>query len=138
MNKSILLGGVTFAVALNVALAPVASTEAAVQKTKDDCTTAWAVLAPGNDRGQSAVREVVAEHKGWSAEGYEPMVSQKFALMVFDVEGSDQTAVVAHCGHGATCNQLAAEVEQKHADLHEPVVVCTKDPPVTLENGRAM
>jgi hypothetical protein len=138
MFKKLSLGGVAFVAALGVGMLIVAPTDAAVTKTKEDCKTAWAVLGPANERGTSAVTEVVDEHPGWSADGYEPMVSQKFALMVFDVEGQDTAAIVAHCGHGATCNQLATEVEQKHADLHDPVVVCTVDPPAPLSNGRSM
>ena len=135
MRKTLVLGGVA-AAALMISILPVRETDAAVTRTKDDCTTAWAVLGPGTQRGQDAVRQVVKEHPGWSDSGYEPMVSQKFQLMVFNVVGSQDTVVVAHCGHGATCNQLAEEMEAKHADLSDPVVVCTVDNPSPLENGK--
>ena len=137
MHKLLTMGGVALVAALSVGLLPTTS-QAGVTRTKDDCKTAWAVLTANNAQGQEAVKEVVAEHPSWSADGYEPMVSQKFALMVFDVVGSDDSVIVAHCGHGATCNQLAEEVEKKHADLHDPVIVCTVDSPTPLENGRAM
>ena len=39
------------------------------------------------------------------------------------------TAYVAHCGHGATCNELAREVLKAYPELGNPVVYCTNEPP---------
>jgi hypothetical protein len=115
-----------------------------VTPTKDDCTTAWAILIshhPSVHGGfphpdfLEAVQNVTKWHAHWNSGGYEPGVSQKFSLCNADlkfVEGGG--AVVAHCGHGATCNELAREVLKAYPELGSPGVYCTIDPPVVLEN----
>ncbi|MCA9625281.1 MAG: hypothetical protein KC731_39940 [Myxococcales bacterium] len=123
--------------ALGVGLLPV-ETEAAVTRAQDDCVTAWAVLAPGTDLGKNAVQGAMSKHKEWSASGYERGVAQKFELMIFDIIGSEDTALVAHCGAGVTCNELAEEVHKSNPNLSNPVVVCTVDNPNSLQNGRNM
>jgi hypothetical protein len=140
-----------------VALVPRDGTAAGqVTPTKDDCTTAWAILIahhPSVHGGfphpdfMEAVQNVVRWHPHWNSElpdphpcptgtsGYQPGCSQKFSLCSADlkfVEGGG--AVVAHCGHGATCNELAREVLKAYPELGSPGVYCTIDPPVVLEN----
>jgi hypothetical protein len=125
-----------------------------VKTTKDDCMTAWATLMASHptvhaafphQEYKEAILNVVKWHPHWNSEigptpggGYFPGVSQKFELLTFDtrfVEGG--TAYVAHCGHGATCNELAREVLKSYPELGSPQVDCTLEPPHVLENPQA-
>ena len=116
----------------------------AVTTTKDDCMSAWAILMASHPMVhgafphvdyKEAIMGVVKWHPHWTVGGYEPGISQKFDLQTFDTrfhEGG--TAYVAHCGHGATCNELAREVLKAYPELGSPVVYCVTDPPHILDN----
>lgn len=118
-----------------------------VTATKDDCSTAWAILMvshPTIHGGfqhpayEEAIMSVVKNRPHWTPTGYEPFVSQKFDLQKFDTRFNEGgTAYVAHCGHGATCNELAREVLKAYPEVGSPVVMCTIDPPHILENPAA-
>lgn len=109
-----------------------------VTTTKDDCVTAWAILTVGTAEGQEAVKNVVRWHRHWNAEGYEIGVSQKFQLHTFDRTFGGGNATVAHCGHGATCNELARVVAKAYPNAGNPVVYCTVEPPHILENPQSL
>jgi hypothetical protein len=125
-----------------------------VTTTKDDCLTAWAILMSSHPtvhaafphtEYKEAILNVVKWNPHWNSEigpnpgaGYFAGVSQKFDLQTFDTrfhEGG--TAYVAHCGHGATCNELARTVLKAYPELGSPVVYCTIEPPPILENPQA-
>jgi hypothetical protein len=106
-----------------------------VTTTKDDCATAWAILHTGDVAGQEQVKNVVRWHRHWSTEeGYLPGVSQKFQLHTFDRTFGGGSVTVAHCGHGATCNELAREVNKAYPNTGNPVVYCTIEAPHVLGN----
>ncbi len=86
---------------------------------------------------RSSIQRIISEDKRLSDEGYEERVAHKFELMVFDLTTIDGTAIVAHCGHGGTCNLLAQKLHSNFP-TSQPVVVCTHDPPSSIENGRSM
>ena len=109
-----------------------------VTTTKDDCVTAWAILTTGDAIGQEAVKNVVRWHRHWSPDGYEPGVSQKFQLHSFDRAFGEGNATVAHCGHGATCNELARVVAKAYPNAGSPVVYCVIEPPHILENPQSL
>lgn len=109
-----------------------------VTTAKDDCMTAWAVLTPGSAEGQEMVKNVVRWRRHWSADGYEAGVSQKFQLHTFDRTFGGGNATVAHCGHGATCNELAREVAKAYPNAGNPVVYCVNEPPHILENPQSI
>ncbi|MEM9691254.1 MAG: hypothetical protein AAGA56_01795 [Myxococcota bacterium] len=138
MKSQIVITIASVGVAAVAALFPAAEGEAAVQTTKPDCITAWALLAPGSDTGKEAVRSVVRNNPHWKADGYEPMKSQHFDLQVFPSENRPNGVIVAHCGHGATCNALATEVNKKFPNLTHPTVHCTQEPPQGLTGGEPM
>ncbi len=125
------------------------STDAAnsVTHTKEDCTTAWAILMashptiigafPDGDY-KEAISNIVRNNPHWTAGTYEHGVSQKFDLQTFEThfhEGG--TAYVAHCGHGATCNALAAATLKNYPESGSPVVYCTIEPPSILDNPQS-
>ncbi len=119
----------------------------AVQTTKDDCRSAWAILMsshPSVHAGfphveyKEAILSVVRNHPHWTVAEYEANYSQKFSLQTFDTrfhEGG--TSYVAHCGHGATCNELARAVLKQYPELGSPAVYCTVEPPHILENPQS-
>lgn len=107
-----------------------------VLATKDDCMTAWAMLAPGDAAGQEMVKTVIRWHPHWNAGGYEPGVSQRFALHSFERQLGPIT--VAHCGHGATCNALARAVAKAYPNVGNPMVVCMREPPPGLDNPQSL
>ena len=119
----------TFAVAAVFGITVSSEAEGGVTATKDDCMSAWAVLAPGD--AKPAVEGVVRWRTYWKSDSYERGVSQSFDLQIFGVVGGGD-AVVAHCGHGATCNELARAVNRAYPNLSNPVVFCTVDPPAML------
>jgi len=123
---------------LGVAMLPVPEAEAGdVTQCKDNCTTAWAILAPNTLELRSSIKRTVDESKRLSDEGYEERVMTKLSLMVFDRVDGRGEVIVAHCGHGGTCNFLARQVNKNYPTI-SPVVVCTHDPPSPIENGRSM
>jgi hypothetical protein len=118
-----------------------------VTTTKDDCMTAWAILMashpivhgafPHSDY-KEAILNVVKWHPHWKVGEYVAGASQAFDLQTFDTrfhEGG--TAYVAHCGHGATCNELARVVLKAYPELGSPVVYCTIEPPHILDNPQS-
>ncbi|HHH29832.1 MAG TPA: hypothetical protein ENK57_16010 [Polyangiaceae bacterium] len=122
---------------VGVSMVPLPAAEAGdVTQTKDNCITAWAILAPNTLQTRSSVKRIIDGNDRLSDEGYEAKVSEKFALMIFDLVDGRGEAIVAHCGHGGTCNFLAREVNRNYPTT-SPVVVCTHDPPNSIENGRA-
>lgn len=140
----------SIAIAAFVALTSVSTQMTAagsVTATKDDCASAWAILMASHPdvhggfphvEHKEAILGVVRNRRHWTPDGYERLVSQKFDLQTFDTrfhEGG--TAYVAHCGHGATCNELSREVLKAYPELGSPVVYCTIEPPHILENPAA-
>jgi hypothetical protein len=119
----------------------------AVTPTKDDCATAWAILMSSDPKlstawpnadYKEAIGHVVAANPHWTAGAYEAGVSQKFDLQTFSTryhEGG--TSYVAHCGHGATCNALAAAVLKTYPEAGSPVVYCMVEPPTVLDNPQS-
>jgi hypothetical protein len=115
-----------------------------VTPTKDECTTAWAILMPTHPTVhggyqhpdfKEAIMSVVNWRKHWTVGPYEPVVSQKFELLSCNLKFSEGgTAYVAHCGHGATCNELAREVLKAYPEVGNPVVYCVNEPPVVLDS----
>ncbi len=140
MNKTVLktTGALSLFIAATTLTVTGDTDAGTVTTTKDDCMTAWAVLAPGTAEMQEAVKNVVRWHRHWSAEGYDAGVSQKFQLHSFDRTFGGGTATVAHCGHGATCNELAREVSKAYPNVGNPVVFCTIEPPHILENPQSL
>lgn len=121
---------------LGLALTPMHDAEAGnVTQTQDNCITAWAILAPNRLETRSSIKKIIDGNDRLSDDGYEAKVSEKFALMIFDLVDGRGEAIVAHCGHGGTCNFLAREVNKNYPTI-SPVVVCTHDPPNSIENGR--
>ncbi len=118
-----------------------------VKTTKDDCMTAWATLMASHPTVHSAfphaeykeaILNVIKWHPHWTVGSYEAGVSQRFELSTFDTrfhEGG--TAYVAHCGHGATCNELARAILKTYPELGSPQVDCTIEPPHVLENPQS-
>ena len=132
------------ALAVSCMLTDNTSAAGSVTTTKDDCMTAWAILMsshptvhaafPHSDYKES-ILGVVKWRPHWKVGEYVAGASQSFDLQTFDTrfhEGG--TAYVAHCGHGATCNELAREVLKAYPELGSPVVYCTLEPPHILEN----
>ena len=121
-----------------------AGSAGSVTTTKDDCASAWAIIMashPSVHGGfqhveyKEAILGVVKWHPHWTVGPYERIRSQHFELQTFDTrfhEGG--TAYVAHCGHGATCNELSREVLKAYPEIPTPVVYCTVEPPHILEN----
>jgi len=110
-----------------------------VTTAKDDCVTAWAILAPGDAASREAVQGVVRWHPHWKSDVYERGHSQSFQLQVFDLTfAKGGSATVAHCGHGATCNELAREVLKAYPNIGNPVVYCTMEAPHILENPQGI
>jgi hypothetical protein len=109
-----------------------------VTPAKDDCTTAWAILASGDAPGQEAVKGVVNWRHDWKAGEYVAGQSQSFQLMTFDRTFGTGSVTVAHCGHGATCNELANAVLKAWPNVGNPVVYCTVDPPHVLQNPQSI
>lgn len=128
----------------------VGTTDAAggVTATKDDCAEAHAILMASHpsvhggfahpDYGE-AIKRVVDWHKHWTViPEPERIVSQKFALKIWDTKFHEGgTAYVAHCGHGATCNELARVVLKAYPEIPSPVVFCGEVPHI-LDNPRPM
>ncbi len=122
---------------VGVSMAPGRDAEAGdVSQTQDNCITAWAILAPNTLETRSSIKRIIDGNDRLKDDGYEAKVSEKFALMVFDLVDGRGEAIVAHCGHGGTCNFLAREVNKNYPTT-SPVVVCVHDPPNSIENGRA-
>ncbi len=134
----------TAACALGLTSSDASTAASSVTTTKDDCMTAWATLMASHPMVHGAfphvdyketINAVVRNHPHWTTGSYEPGISQKFELLTFDTrfhEGG--TAYVAHCGHGATCNELARAVLKQYPELGSPVVHCTNDPPHIYDN----
>jgi len=132
------------ALAVSCMLTDNTSAAGSVTTTKDDCMTAWAILMSSHPTVHAAFPHVdykesilgVAKWRPhWKVGEYVAGSSQSFDLQTFDTrfhEGG--TAYVAHCGHGATCNELAREVLKAYPELGSPVVYCTLEPPHILEN----
>ena len=128
------------------ALTP-APTDAAGQVTTaaDNCTDAWAILFPHHPSVHGgfphpdfmeAAKGVVERRQYWNSSGYEAGHSQKFSLCTADlafVQGG--SAVVAHCGHGATCNEVARAVLAAYPDVGNPVVFCTLPSVISNPSG---
>jgi hypothetical protein len=131
------LGALALLAGLATALMPVTDATAKAKGTKARCKTAWAILTPGTSDFQAAVRGIVAEHRKLNEDGYQEGVIERLDLKIFDLVGRSGDAVVAHCGHGGTCNILAHTVARKFPRLN-PVVVCMQEPPVIVKNGRPM
>lgn len=118
-----------------------------VTTTKDDCMTAWAILMASHPtvhgafphvEYKEAILNVVKWHPHWTVGEYLPGESQKFDLQTFDTrfhEGG--SAYVAHCGHGATCNELARVILKAYPELGSPVVYCVIEPPHILDNPQS-
>jgi hypothetical protein len=141
IKKTILKTSTVFTLMVTAATLTVSEdTDAAgtVTTTKDDCVTAWAILTPGDATGQEMVKNVVRWHRHWSPDGYELGVSQKFELHTFDKTFGGGNATVAHCGHGATCNELARVVAKAYPNAGSPVVYCVIEPPHILENPQTI
>jgi hypothetical protein len=140
MNKKLI--GV--AVLLAAALAPTRSgAQNAVQKTADTCANAHAVLLVGADGNHARYWEAiynVAKNplKWWRiVDDYTPMVSMVFSFRQYDTRFfQGGTAYVAHCGSGATCNELAEEVLKHYPDSGSPRVYCG-EVPYLLENPQS-
>jgi hypothetical protein len=109
-----------------------------VTPTKEDCITAWAILASGDAPGQEAVKNVVNWNKHWKSGSYVAGESQSFQLMTFDRTFGSGSVTVAHCGHGGTCNELANAVLKAWPNMGNPVVYCTVDPPHVLQNPQSL
>lgn len=118
-----------------------------VSATADNCARAHAVLMvshprvhgafPHPDYGE-AIKRVVDWNKHWTVlPEMEPMVSQKLALKMWDFRNGEGTAYVAHCGHGATCNEVARTVLKAYPELGSPMVTCGEIPSF-LDNPRPM
>lgn len=148
--KSIIKSGIVVAACAAATTFTVTdSTTAAnsVTPTKDDCNTAWAILMASHPTVhgafphadyKEAINNVVRNNPHWTAGAYEGGISQKFDLQTFDTrfhEGG--TAYVAHCGHGATCNALAAATLKNYPEAGSPVVYCTIEPPHVLDNPQS-
>ena len=128
----------TSVVAVTLVMSPSTEAVSGVTTAKDDCMSAWALLAPGDSFGKEAVQGVVRNHRHWDGTKYERGISQSFELMVFDrTFGGGRSISVAHCGHGATCNELARQVFKAYPNVVSPVVYCTIEPPHILDNPQS-
>lgn len=126
------------AAAATLVMSPSNEAVSGVTTAKDDCMSAWALLAPGDSMGKEAVQGVVTNRRHWDGTKYERGISQSFELSVFDrAFGGGSSVTVAHCGHGATCNELAREVFKAYPNVVSPVVYCTIEPPHIIDNPQS-
>lgn len=138
MTKKTVLG---FAMASMFALAVMdVGAAGSVARTAENCNNAHAILmaaADGNHaRYWEAIQNAVKTQPGRFAivGDYEPGISRKVSFRQYDTrftEGS--TAYVAHCGHGATCNDLADFILKVYPEAGSPSVFCGEVPHI-LEN----
>jgi hypothetical protein len=127
-----------------VAVAEPGEAAGGVTATKDDCMNAHAIIMASHPTVHAgfphpeyceAILNVVKWHRHWTvAPEYEPGVSQKFSLKKWDTKFHEGgTAYVAHCGHGATCNEVARVVLKAYPEIPSPVVYCGEVPHI-LDN----
>ena len=58
-------------------------------------------------------------------DSYEPGIVSQAEFKEYSVKGHDNgKAYVAHCGHGGTCNMLAARVANIYKGIGKPTVYC--------------
>jgi hypothetical protein len=138
MNKKIILGlaaGAMFATAvLDVGAA------GSVSRTAENCMNAHAILMASQDGNHSryweAINTAVRSQVGrFEIVGdYEPGISRKVSFRQYDTRFQQGgTAYVAHCGHGATCNDLADYILKVFPEVGSPGVYCGEVPHI-LEN----
>jgi hypothetical protein len=70
-------------------------------------------------------------------DSYEPGVVGQASFKEYRVDGHDNgKAYVAHCGHGGTCNLIAARVHRLYKGIGKPIVYCGENAlPRVLING---
>lgn len=110
-----------------------------VSATKDDCADAWAILFSTNDKSgnkKEMVKRVVAGRGYWRVGDFERGRSQHFELLTANVKDeAGLEAHIAHCGHGATCNELSREILRNYPDIGSPVVFCQPELPIILDGA---
>jgi hypothetical protein len=110
-----------------------------VTRTADKCVNAHAILMASNTgnhaRFWEAIYSVTKTRPYWEIlSDYQPGVSQKMSFRQYDAKfAQGVTAYVAHCGHGATCNELAEQLLKQYPEIQNPVVYCGEVPHI-LDN----
>jgi hypothetical protein len=92
-------------------------------------TVGWVVgrLNWGRGEGKELIKMV---------DSYEPGVVGQVEFKEYSVKGHDGAkGYVAHCGHGGTCNMVAARVHRLYKGMGKPRVYCGPMPSV-LTGGR--
>lgn len=149
MHKSfkILLGGIGL-LAGSLLVVQTGGAAGEVKPTADNCANAHAALMSSHpsvhggfahpDYGD-AIKRLIAAHPHWQiVDEAPPIVSQKISLKIWDAKFHEgATVYVAHCGHGATCNELARAVLKNYPEVGSPTVYCGQVPHV-LDNPRPM
>ena len=114
-----------------------------VQRTADNCMNAHAILMASESGNHAtyweAIQGVVNSRRGsWTVvSDYEPGVAQKISFRQYDTKFKEGgTAYVAHCGEGATCNQLAEVVLKRYPESGSPSVWCGEVPHI-LDNPQS-
>ncbi len=126
--------------------APAQSEAGDVQKTKDACKNAHAIL------GWSTFTEKEQHEKPWTKVGwilgrrkaylkrvdeYEPGVAQQASFNQYKVKGHKNAhAYVAHCGYGGTCNMIASVLYNIYKGIGTPRVYCGPLPKILIEPSK--
>lgn len=107
---------------------------ASVQETSPVCMEAHAILAgsPGADSAAiwRGIATVVRKHPRWQVvpeaeRGTVDRVAFKEWRPRWPTKGGPETLLVAHCGHGGTCNEVARAVAEAFPQsTPKPVVFC--------------
>ncbi len=105
-----------------------------VTRTADNCVNATAILMASNTgnhaRFWEAIYSVTKTRPYWQIkQDHVPGESQSMSFRQYDAAfAQGVTAYVAHCGHGATCNELATQTLKQYPEIQNPVVFCGETP----------
>jgi hypothetical protein len=102
------------------------------KRAPDGCKNAHAILGWSNFEGEKHMEIwriagfVMYSRPHWKVvDDHEPGVSQQASFRQYGVKGRDDaTAYVANCGHGATCNAIAAAFFKAYRRVGKPRVYC--------------
>lgn len=116
--------------------APAQPSGSVTKLAADNCARAHAVIFGTRNRDDgffgAAIAGIMRVHPHWRLVAEpEVMISQSIAYKVWNVSpAGDQhttTVYVGHCGHGATCNELARTVKRLFP-MTSPEVYCGEVP----------
>jgi hypothetical protein len=134
------IGYVSFAVAMAVGTAALAAFQ--VKEAPENCRNAHAILVASKSGQHDFIWGRIAKvarsdkYAYEVVEDYEPGVSRRVSFRQYDTKYvAGGAAYVVHCGHGATCNQLAKAFLADNPDWYGPEVYCGPVPH-TIENPK--